>query len=103
MGDCGSDALAAVPSLVAEPPRPRPAPHKPVVVQAIEAEPVVNERPLTERIVEVLAEGGGVLVSELVRKTRGYPPSVRRELAELEALGLVYRAGTSGASRWHLG
>lgn len=109
-------ASASVPNLVAEPPRPRapwpptPPPTPPPRVQREPTpEPDVategDERPLTERIVEALAvaEGGGMLVGELVKHTRGSPPLVRRELAELEVLGLVYRAGSSGASRWHLG
>lgn len=85
---------------VGKPRAPRAGSRKPIDV--LMAPPPTGERPLTERIVEALADGEGALVGELIRRTRGSPMAVRRELAELEALGLVYCAGSSGASRWRL-
>ncbi len=93
-----------------ETPEP-PKPSTPKIVKAVRQKPIDAllaappraGRPLTERIVEALAGSEGALVGELIRHTKGSPQAVRRELAELEALGLVYRAGSSGASRWRLG
>jgi hypothetical protein len=95
----------AVPMLVAEPPPRvrRKAGQQSIdaILGAAPANPV--ELPLTERIVEALGGGEGVLVSELVKRTQATPQAVKQELAELEALGLVYRAQGAGPTRWHLG
>ena len=97
--------IPPIPEAKRPPKEPKPKVEREVRQQPIDvlmAPPPSDARPLTERIVEALTESEGALVGEIVHRTRSGPGAVRRELADLEALGLVYRAGSSGASRWRL-
>ncbi len=59
---------------------------------------------LTERLVEAMAANQHPWKSrDLATQLKLDPAVIRKELIELEGLGLVYRTGQTRGTRWHLG
>jgi len=87
-----------------------PAPSQPIVVEAaaLAERPARRRAPadadLGERLVNLLADAEeGASTRQLATSLDLDPIHVRRELVELETLGVVARTGTTRATRWWLG
>lgn len=59
--------------------------------------------PLTERLMDALALVDGSSAVDIARHIDAPVDAVRKELIELEALGIVVRHGTARATRWWVG
>lgn len=58
---------------------------------------------LTEAIVNLLADNGGVKSKEIAARLDAPMTEIRQELLELETLGIVYRTGQTRGTMWWLG
>jgi uncharacterized Zn finger protein len=67
------------------------------------ADPTEAERPLSERVVDLLAERDNITSTALAKQLGTTSERLREELCALEELGVVYRTGRTRATRWWLG
>ncbi|TNE84210.1 MAG: hypothetical protein EP330_30280 [Deltaproteobacteria bacterium] len=74
------------------------------VETAAAAAPVLSDAgPLTERVVNLLANRECARSRELAKELDVSPQEIRAELLELEKQGIVYRTGQTRGTRWWLG
>lgn len=84
-------------------PSPAPAPAA-ATVEAGPAEGAEQEEELGELLVNALAEADyGMSTAKLAEIVGLRPTKVRKELLELESLGVISRTGSTRATRWWLG